>query len=438
MIYVIVVFQLLMMFLKLFSGPNRFDTTVFILFSMIWISLLLLAEVSPLGGYQMSETAVSMCGLFLLFFDIGYVVLGASQRKINKGIQRENVVEQYKRIFLSNGLIRFFLMIFALILFVFALRYFNVVFQGDFINARNARFYVGKVFKSTLELLFYNYIVCAASFFWAFIIAFSIVFGAYKNRVFFWSVLDYVLYSFIGSGRLSLVVLLVEMMLLALAKRCYLKERLTLKKIKNAVAIFFVIIFGMFGMAYMTAVRRGVTHFGVEALVEALQVLWDQIKEYNIGPFSALSYMYDSGKMYNHLYMGKAVLLNGVDEFLSYFLGIFGINFECSKTVLGVIANATIYFGSASFNALYTCIYWFFSDFGYIGIALFSTIFGFTERKVIRKFDKDPDIFSLMIMIHVLYFLFVAHMVWQINNVDSLAYIGVIMILKKKIRTKYA
>ncbi len=434
----IIFFQLVMIFIMVAIKHNSFDTKIFALFSILWMALLTLVHIAPLGDYHMSFDTMILCWLFIIFFDVGYVFGSTKSRKREFVLSEESIVEQYRGLFLNSVKFKFFLILLAVALLIYAFRYQQAIVIGDYLDARNARYYVGSVFGSTMELLFYNYIISACGFLVTFIIAFSIVFGQIKNKVFWISLINYVLFSFIGAGRFTLVILIIYILFLALLKNHYFRGRLTFKKIRITIMIGVAGFAVIFGMTYLTAIRRGVTLYSKELVGETFDILWDQIVGYNTGPFSALSYMYDSGRMYNHFYIGKAVLLNGFDELLSHLFGFVGIPYECSKFTLGEIANARIHFGNASFNALYTCIYWFFSDFGYTGVIIFSAIFGIIERKSINKFDRNPDIFSLMLMIHILYFLFVAHMIWQINNVDSLVYIAVIIVIKNKVVKKNA
>lgn len=438
MIFVIFLFQLIMIFIMVAIKHNSFDTKIFVLFSALWIALLTLAHILPFAGYHMSLDAMILCWLFLAFFDFGYVFGSSKYRRREYVLSEKSIVEQYRDLFLNSAKFKVYLILLAVALLIYAFRYQQAVIIGDFLDARNARYYVGSVFRSTIELLFYNYIISASSFLVTFIIAFSIVFSQIKNKVFFISILNFVLFAFIGAGRFPIVMLMIEVVVLELVKIHYFGKRFTIKKIRNFIVICVAVFAAIFGMAYLTAVRRSVTLNSNEMISEMFKILWDQVVGYNTGSFSALSYMYDSGRMYNHLYIGKAVLLNGFDELLSYLFGLVGIPYECSKFTLGEIANIRIYFGNASFNALYTCIYWFFSDFGYTGVIIFSAIFGIVERKSVNKFDINPDIFSLMLMTHILYFLFVAHMIWQINNVDSLVYIATIVAMKNKVVKKNA
>ena len=436
MIYCIVICQLVFLIIKTTIYSNSLETKLFWGFNLLWTMLLILSVISPYGEYRISSDVLTLCLLFLLFFNIGYVILGGGGLKRKTFFSETNMLEQYDRHFLKNRKLHALLGLLTLILLLYSFRYQRMILEGNILDARIARYYVGVVFKSTIELLFYNFVVSASSFLLAFILSFSIVFGRMKNWVFFLALLDYILFSFVGAGRFPLVMLMIYVVVLLLVRNHYSEKRLTYGKIRIAFLTLIALIAIVFGMVYMTALRRGASDLNSNAFQESLTILWDQIIGYNTGPFSALSYMYDSGIMYNHMLFGKVALLNGIDEVISNICSFIGIQYSCSKYAIGEIANTQINFGTASFNALYTCMYWFFSDFGVLGVAIFSLFFGYVERISVSGFDKNPDVFSLMTMVHVVYFMFTAHMIWQINNVDSLLYLTLLHLTRKMFRKR--
>ena len=230
-----------------------------------------------------------------------------------------------------------------------------------------------------------------------------------------------------------MVLLLVNILYLWIIRSYYNRRTINGKSAFRFIRIALIFSAGIFGMSYLTAFRRGALGFNVNAVLGNFDILYDQILGYSTGPLSGLSYLLDTGTMENHWFVGRAVLLNGFEEVFTYLLSFVGIHISCAKNVLGAIANIQYGIGNRSMNALFTCIYWFYSDFGYLGVVLFTGVFAWTGKKVVSRFVSKPNIFTLMLAIHFSYFMFMSNMIWQINNVDSLVYMLIIYILHKKI-----
>ena len=442
MIFIVLVTQIILLGFSYIAKTKALIRRMLFVFNIWWAILLIFSEISPYGGYKISTDAYILIWLFIFVFNSVFIISksiknnGAQYTKegFSNTYSEDGIVKQYDKLILENKALTFSIYIMTAMLIYYAVKYSTIMSKGSILNARNERFYVGGLFGTTLELLFYNYIVSAFRYLFSFIISFSLLYDRVKTKQFLLSVIGLALYSYVGASRFPVVLLLVSVLFLWIVRSYYKRRTINGKSIVRFIRIALVFCAGIFGMSYLTAFRRGVLGFNVNAVLDNFDILYDQMLGYSIGPLSGLSYLLDSKTMGNHWFVGRAVVLNGFEEVFTYLLSFIGINFSCAKNVLGAIANVPYNIGNRSLNALFTCIYWFFSDFGYIGVVLFSGFFALVEKKAVSRFVSKPNIFSLMLAIHLLYFMFMSNMIWQINNVDSLVYMLMIYLLHRGVK----
>lgn len=432
MLIVTIVCLTFLMVLAHISRQPLLVRRLFNIFNIWWIIVLVFSKIQPYGGYIVSEDTYLLFFLFLLVFGISFVLA----RNIDYGFQYEEAeIQNQYTIYIEENRELFILLMFCTVMLgYYAYRYSTIMTMDTFLNARNERFYVGGLFKSTIEILFYNFFVTMWKYFFAFVISFSIAFSRMKSKFFVFSVIDLILYTYIGSSRFPIVLLVINLIVIFIIKKTYGHEKITFASIRRFAFLILTMFIAVFLMAYITAFRRGVLTFNLSSISENFSILYDQMIGYSTGPISGLSYLQTSKLLYNHWFFGRAVLINGVEELLVNFAGFAGIPLSCAKYVLAEVANKNIIVGSETFNALYSCVYWFFADFGYIGVVIFSAIFGWVEKKCVSFYSNRPSLISLMLIVHVMYFMIASNMIWQINNVDSLLYIGLIYIIERKMK----
>lgn len=442
MIFLILISQIFFLGFTYLAKTKALIRRMLFVFNVWWAILLVFSKIAPYGGYKISTDAYILIWLFIFVFNVVYIftksISNHGAQNTNEGFSNTysetGIAKQYDKLVLENKAITVSIYIITALLIYYAIKYSTIMSVSSILNARNERFYVGGLFNTTIELLFYNYIISAYRYLFAFIISFSLLYDRVKTRQFWISVIGLALYSHVGASRFPVVLLLVDILFLWIIRSFYNRRKINGKSVTRLVRISLIFCVAIFGMSYLTAFRRGELRFNMNAVIDNFDILYNQIWGYSIGPLSGLSYLLDSRTMTNHWFFGRAVVLNGFEEVFTYALSFVGIHLSCAKNVLGAIANVQYRIGDRSMNALFSCIYWFFSDFGYIGVVLFSGIFAWVEKKAISRFISKPNIFSLMLAIHLLYFMFMSSMIWQINNVNSLVYMLMIYLLHRKVK----
>lgn len=404
-------------------------------FNLWWVFLLLLSTIIPFGGYNTSGNGEILIWIFLMCTTVGYV-FQTNRKGISMSSGKE-LDQNFDKLILQNKKVKMLLLLFTLLLGIYAIRFSQYINSTNILNARVARYYVGGVFSSTIELLFFNYVIASSRFFAIFIIAYSVIYGRVWNSLCWLSIINLFLYSFVGGSRFPIVMLGVEIVILALYKKQMKpkkQKRFTTnwKEIKRKLLFIVCIFIVIFGILYFTAYRLGMTQYDSEMMWESFEEFYKQSIGYNTGPIAALDKTLEDGILTNHHYFGQAVLLNGIDEIFANTLSAIGISYSSARYVIGELASKSVMLGNISFNALYTCIFWFYSDMGIIGVIFYSLLFGILVGKVVRIFEDRPTLWSLMLNAHILYFFIMSNITWEVNTVDSLLYILFILFYFRK------
>ncbi len=439
---IIYIFITQMMLLIISYSINKKNIFKWILlFNVWWLLLLLFNIIVPYGGYKSSVIGETFVWIFLIFTTVGYTFPRTNLKKRYKNFSlskdKKNLEKNFKKLITKSIRIKILMFLLDLILIIYAIRYSNYIQSTSVLNSRIARFYVGGVFHSTIELLFFNYVIATSRFFAIFIIVYGVIYKEFKNILFLLSIINVFLYSFIGGSRFPIVMLGVETIILFLYQKQFIIKkisifRINLKKIKEKIIFLTCIFVIMFIMMYFTAYRLGMIKFSFELLIKAYEALYKQCIGYNIGPIAALDKLLNDGTIKNNFYFGKAVLLNGIDEVIYNIFSIIKLPYHSARYTLGTISNESIILGNNSFNALYTCIFWFYSDMGMIGVIFYSLLFGFFVGHIVREFDYKATLWKLMLFLHILYFFIMSNINWEINTVDSLVYILFILLYFRK------
>lgn len=407
------------------STEKRIVLTVFLAY---WAGIIILSLVAPYGGYSVSGRVYGLVSIFLCCFCLGCALRRGVHVKNSCFRGEADLLLQYDKNIGDNRFILALTSFMCIALLYYAVKYASFLSTSSIAEVRTARYFVGGLFGSTIELLFYNYIIASSRFLFAFIAGFSLSFGRLKQPVAWLSIIGLTLYSFVGSSRFPLILLAVDALLLMLFKGFCFRQHSVSKTGGLLPKLIGVVIFVCGAMLYLTAVRRGMSVFSLEALGSSLKALWTQVVGYSVGPLSGLSYLLSEGAVTEHYYAGYVAVFNGCGELLDYVLSLAGIELESPKAVLATLANNEIVLGDASFNALYSCIYWFYADSGVMGVICFSLLFGLIVGQSFLHLSKSHSIQSLMIVVHVSYFVLMSNMIWQIGNVDSLLYIVVLVV----------
>lgn len=415
---------------------NKIYKSFYLLFNFFWLSISILSYIMPTGNRIINSETYILIFLFLLFINTGYIFSNLFFHKNKAKVLNEKLSIDS---LIKTKWIKLYLIICFIILIYYGLKYTSLLSIYKGVDARNMRFFVGSLFNSTLELLFYNYIVTPSKYLSCFLISFYIYTGSIKLNKIIPLILIVFLSSYIGGGRFIIVYLMFSIITVLILNKKTININNSIlimnrKNIKIYIVVMFFILLSLGTMIYMTSFRNNVYTLSSNEISKFGEVLYKQVIDYNVGPIGALDYALDIGMLTNNNYFGRAVLFPFIEDFFQFSLGYLGISFTSVHMAIAEVLNQEILIGTTTFNALFSALYWFYCDLGMIGIVIYSFSFGIIVEYVIYLFLKYRSIFALGILIHVIYQFFTMNMNWTITSIDSILYLFVLIILFRKER----
>ena len=241
MLFIVLVTQLVLFIVTYrVNMSNKLVGTLYVAFNMWWSILLIVSYFAPYGRYKISFNTYILIWLFLSVFNIFFSLSCSKKNKYDNTLnyknfqsKNEELSRQYVQYLLNNKKLTIILYAITIILLYYTIRYGSIMTKENILNARNYRFYVGGLFKSTYELLFYNFIVSAFRYYFAFVVAFSIIFGMVKNLQFMLCLIDLFLYSYIGSSRLPLGLLIISILIMWIIRNSYHSKQTDTNNVKR-------------------------------------------------------------------------------------------------------------------------------------------------------------------------------------------------------------
>ena len=240
-----------------------------------------------------------------------------------------------------------------------------------------------------------------------------------------------ILFATVGAGRIQSIIVIEILILLTIINkimnlistdnRPFLKTSTSNKMsiYLSAIVLLMVIIFS----GYITAIRRGYIDVTLNNIFFGLDIFFEQIIIYNIGPFRAFDYALINdylGKI-GYLY-GKGTLSSVFDLIFTFFAALRFTLFEPPSSLINdLLQNKIIAIGKNHFfNYAYTQFMIFYFDYGVLGIALISFLYGIIYRKVIIYFMYNTNLFSLLLVLYISISLIGSNFAYQLQSLTSL------------------
>ena len=439
---VIVIILLSISLIFTLAMKGKLEKRVCKLFNIYWILLMVFSVLMPYGGHKISDRAYLIFAVFAATISIGYVVGVMPKHKVYYTKQQaqdtdENIKKAFT-CFVNSKFLLCFLLIVLLINIIYAYKYYSVISVVGGVEARNLRFFVGELFRSTYELLFFNYIITPVKYLACFIIAMEIYFEIFKRLPTCLCFCIAALSSYIGGGRFELMYLLLCIILAFFMKSQVFtvgKHR-TFEIRKSTLKSAFLIIVACCGILFMsvyaTALRRNRSALESGEFKNNSQILLEQFSGYNLGGLGAFDVGLDSGLIKNQYYFGRASIFGGFEEIMQYITKYVGFSFTSVRTKIGIAFNDSIHVGNKDFNALYTALSYFYQDFGILGVAILSYAFGFFVGRTLK--NRRRSLFLMGVFFHAFYQYMILNLNWYFTSGDSLIYFLMLWLMTKKFR----
>lgn len=398
-----------------------------------WGLCLVVSSLDLLGMNPVSSFTYFLLLLNVSMFTAGYLWLGPAPAEPEQVVDYRPLAESFQRHLEQNRVIRGGLVLLLLYLAYYFIRYQALVSQLGPAEARNIRFYTAGGLGSTGELLLFNFIIEAVAIYLVIIVTYSIILGSVRNWIFVLSAVNFVLYASIGAGRTSMVQAGLFLVFLAIIRHVIQPDPGTQveadtpvrKKILPYLLVASTLLVSY--SIYLTATRMFSEEITWDVFAYAGEEFSKHVLSYSTGPFRALDYAIQHPSTYGY-HFGR-LTFGALDEVIGWPMRMLGVDYQIMNHFMGEITQQPIIIGNEELNALYTCVFKFYFDFGVIGVIVFPFLFGVGVRKAIALFDARPCFSTFSVMLFCLGVAFFSTQIWFIAAPASLVFLLIAYLL---------
>lgn len=374
-----------------------------IFWCVIWIISFTFAMLNPYDMMKVSDKAIFIMGLGTLTFLTGCIgkkqihfVFKKKQKKVfNTGKNEFNKWVCYSLLWVTF-VFNLFVLATAIVFLRMGISYSNFrdILLGYSTNS-NLSF-----FSSSFVSTFFSWIIGPAMSILLIILMLNMVIKQIAGWFNFFTFIDIAIYVFATSGRMLLL---------------------------HAV-IFLFFIYKFHGIQISKKLKRKVYHIGIIAIILLLVLTFFRRKNVTSVP-SLYSYFCIDVPLFsywmkyiddNHIMTYGNAFLRGFLEFINYVLGKVGMatpNFWSMQETFDLIQNRWIeVFPGNWYNAYVSSFLYFYMDFGIIGVALGSYIFGKICKWSYRKLLDKKEIFYEIFYMLIIQTIADSFIRWQIGN----------------------
>lgn len=348
---------------------------------------------SQLNLFELYKVSDKVYYLWLTNINVFFIVFELLTRKCKIEVNNVTVLKKIE----DSKFLWYLQLILTIILLYYSYR-FNILIKSN-INASEIRMLTfTKLFSSNTESILYNYIVISIYKILTIITAILLANKKFKNKICILGIIDIIINMTIGYGRMSIYEFGLFFLIAYFIKNGNTKIKLSLKKI--GLGIMMGLLLFLLAMI-ATAIRRGISILNIKQMYNVIikeQLI--QVVTYFTGGFRALDLYIENGfYTIDSFTIGRATFA-GIEEIISNFLILMGKDYISFNSLVGNITQQEIIIGTnITFNAFYTCIMNFYSDFGYLGVIIGPVIHAILLGACTINFAKKKNLASQVLII---------------------------------------
>ena len=379
--------------------------------------LIIISLLNPLNMYAVSSYTYFLIMLCTISFIIAFNKIS---KHIIKSKQDFNQIENKKLISLDKLLKSKILLVSIIIILIIVIYYltkYNIIIKDmSKLDIRMVRF--NQLFDSSLEALFFNYIIAGSMYILSIIFSVLLVNKKVKNSIFILLAITIALYSLIGYSRMIYLNIVIYIFICILLKP-NLKELINVKNIIKIILIGCAVVIILFGMLYARICKSSAPI--KDNISKTLKNQTEQIIEYSVGSFRLLDYFIKNGfENFQSKYTYGQATFAGVEEIILYPIKGIGVEIDSFNNIIGEYTQKSIKIGTkTNFNAFYTCVMNFYLDYGLIGVILFPILHSILIIFLLKQYYLKKDIVSFMLLNFVLLNLFFSIIRWNYQSGTS-------------------
>lgn len=421
---------LILFFIIIFpTFKSKLDNTskLFIIsFQAIWCVVLSISTFQPYGLYLPSFYTYLLAVLNVYFFTLGFFI---KKGKVTKNIDLTRIDFAIEKV-LRNQVF----LVLVLIGMVCSAYYFSIFYAvskvAESLGEVREDFYSGELFGPTFEyinglLLIPLQIICYP----------LLAYGIYKRKWISIPILIFLLcYNSLSGGRFGYIKIFYAIIFFFSGVKT-LNRRVFYK-----IGLLGIVLF--FGLSYITASRLSNEDDIIEQIETGMDTTLEHITTYACGATVALDYSIEND--YTHQIGGYgfgAVTGSSVVQVMYILFNKLGIRIDQPLERLTKLKqDEYIKVGDdLNFNALYTAILFFYSDFGFLGVIIWPIVLGYICRYCLIKYLKFQNIYFLIIVTYLYILTLFSITDFPFTTYSSLFVIGILYYVgnKKGKKKKY-
>ena len=411
-----IVLMLIVKKMKL-SKEKKIIVNIILIF---FITILFLSTFNPMGLYEVNYYVYLLWIICIVMFTMGYC--SVKEKKIENKILDIDIISK-SRVLEIIGYILLIALVF------FRIRYINIANTvKDASELRLIRFTT--LFNSYAENLIFNYIIVGILNIYTILLAILLVEKKYTTKLFWIALISNIVYITIGYGRKKLMDIIIYLIIWFIIKN---KGKIKIKKgilLKGSLILILVFIVSISA----TAVRTGVRITNFEKIKN--DIVGEQIEQYVIyflGGFRSLDKYLENDINYTY---GR-LTLGGIDELISIPFLALGYDYSAINSIVGEKLQSVIHIGdNIEFNAFYTCVMNFYTDFHLLGVIIIPLIYGFILRKSMDKGINQKNLFDVILMLYLISNTVAAIYKWFYQSGSTMFTIIILLVAKLTLEIK--
>lgn len=403
------VFMIVMSKLRsgLLFGPLTF-------YAGFWCFWSLISLFDPYGTSAVSTSTYLIVWASIISFGISYLLILPKFKKVDTN----NFIHLIDKIIKSKRMMLIQLFVSAVLIYYY-LRYKAVMANLPFYESRRVFFELGFLFRSSVEYMFYNWMINTLVYVFLLLsISTFVIFN--KRGIFVYiSLLNGILFSMVGQGRLVyFYIIIFALCAFGIKKDLKIKhesnQRKKPSKLRRLTIYGLISITAIYGMNKLTTMRMGVSG----SLIGTIQHSMKELVIYFTGPFRALDYFLTSG-LYHQLgpTYGRSTL-SGLEEL--FYTPFVPLGKTLTNTANGIMTTFTVppidIGGGVSINAFYTALMNFYLDGGLFAVIFMSAMCGVISATIYRKMITDFGVYTVCISIFWSYAMLATIMRWNFSQ----------------------
>lgn len=360
---------------------------------LLWSFIILF--ISSLNPYELYTVSSKVYVLWLLSIAIISAVIIMLSNKNRQNMVSNNIISFISIIKKSKVLLIINIIVLILLAYFLA-RYNRILASASIEDIRNIRF--EKLFSTGYEYIVFAYIIQPMLKVIMMLTAISIIYKESKNINVYLGIINIVLNTMIGYGRMCIFEFILFLLFAFLSQKEIKKP-----KIKNILlASLAIILFAVISTIVTTIRIVGIEGLSIDTLKEyGINNQISQLIIYFIGGFRMLDLFINNKIISINDYMFGRLTFAGFEDLIGNFTGILGITFIPINNIIGNYMQRPVLIGNNQyFNAFYTSLFNFYGDIGITGVIFFSFLSGMLLKYSINNYTKKSNLNSLLLLIY--------------------------------------